>query len=92
MKAYYHTVRGTLRLTRRKNPKATCLFCDIKLTSKFGGRLRRKYCDSCSKDKTIQRVLNAIKVKRYYRRKHNLPIPPIDYSTTYGRLEKVYGS
>lgn len=39
---------GIHRESRRKNPKAKCLICEVKMDSRFGGKGRYSYCTDCA--------------------------------------------
>lgn len=67
---YYITVRKHRhRPSRRADPNAKCEFCGVFLSSKFGTKRGRKYCDDCRSNKKLQRKLMAkYQLDAYYRR------------------------
>lgn len=67
---YYRHKRGE-RPTRRQDPKKRCAFCDIFLSSKFGSKFGRKYCDSCRQSKRIKRILHARYQRTAYHKKYD---------------------
>lgn len=63
-RAYYKNVRKTKVRIRRRDPDTRCALCSILLISKFGGKNRRKYCDSCATNYS-RRIYNIYQRRRY---------------------------
>jgi hypothetical protein len=76
---YYRDVRRFRpRVSRRQDPGKKCEFCSIPLVSRFGGKLRKKYCDDCMKSPRISRLIYNLYQKRAYRKRKGLPVPEIN--------------
>lgn len=70
-KRLYAARKHRPRASRRKNAEAKCVHCEILLTSRFGGKTRRKYCDYCIG--SYKRALYNLYQRRKYQKKHELP-------------------
>lgn len=60
--------------SRRKNPDARCVFCEIRMDSKFGGKGRKIYCDSC-RDEYSRQLYNWWMRRAYQKRVGKTPEP-----------------
>lgn len=80
-RAYYHEVKKHAEV-RRSNPDVRC-FCGIRLASRFGGRCRRRYCDSCANSPRFRKLLARLYVRRSYARKMGLAIPELTLDNLY---------
>lgn len=72
---YYRNVRKNKIRIRRRDPQVRCALCSILLISRFGGKNRRKYCDSCVQNYARQ-IYNAYQRRRYQKSVGN-PVCPL---------------
>lgn len=75
---YYASVRRFQpRPSRRKDPAARCV-CGVLLTSRFGGKGRRKYCDGC--DAALKRQRHNLYHRRAYAKRVGKKPEPITFA------------
>lgn len=73
-RAYYQAIRKHRPRQRRNDSDARCALCSILLNSRFGGRGRKKYCDSCTANYG-RRIYNLWHRRAYQKRVGKRPEP-----------------